>query len=190
MSSSYKRLVVISSPSGGGKGTLIKKLMACNDDIWLSISATSRKPRDGEVDGLDYYFMTRQEFKSGIDAGDFLEYAEFSDNLYGTPRKYIDEHIKAGKIVILEIEVQGALQIREKCPGCNLVFIEPPSLKILEKRLRGRGTEDEKTILKRLDRAIEELEHKVHYDKIIVNDNLDVAFFELNEYINSLRNLD
>ena len=190
MIQAYDNLVVISSPSGGGKGTLISKLLAAREDIWLSISATSRAPREGEVDGKDYYFMTRQEFLSAVDSGEFLEYAEFSGNLYGTPRKYIDEHLELGEIVVLEIEVQGAFQIREKCPGCNLLFIEPPSMEILEQRLRGRGTDSEEAITKRLQRALIEMDSKSHYDAIIVNDDIDVAFFELNEYINKLRKKD
>jgi guanylate kinase len=187
MTDLYKKLVVISSPSGGGKGTLVSKLLQNNEDIWVSISATSRKPRGSERHGKEYYFLSRDDFLTDIENEQFLEYAEFSGNLYGTPRKYIDEHLNKGEIVILEIEVQGAFQIRDKCPGCNLVFIEPPSLEVLESRLRGRGTDSEESISKRLEAAKFELEQSQGYDKIIVNDNLDVAFCELNEYINRLR---
>lgn len=187
VSSKFDRLVVISSPSGGGKGTLIKKLLENNDDIWLSVSATTRSPRDGEKDGVSYFFMDRERFVSQIEDGEFLEFAEYSGNFYGTPKKYIQEHLDAGEIVLLEIEVVGATKVAEKCPGCKSVFIKPPSLEVLEQRLRGRGTESEEQITSRLECAKRELEEAKNYDMIIVNDDLDVAFRELNDYINSLR---
>lgn len=182
----YERLVVISSPSGGGKGTLVKMLLGECPNIWFSVSATTRSPREGEVDGVDYYFLSRDKFMNMVAEDGFLEWAEFSGNCYGTPRKYIDEHLDSGEIVLLEIEVQGATNIMNKCPGCHTIFIQPPSMEVLEERLRGRGTDSEESIQKRLAAARGELEHAKDYEKVIVNDNLDVAFSELKEYIKKL----
>ena len=188
MDNLYNNLVIISSPSGGGKGTLIGMLMKEVNNVWLSVSATSRKPREGEKDGVEYYFLTRDEFKREIENDGFLEWAEYSGNFYGTPRKYVEEHLRAGDVVLLEIEVQGAQDVMEKCAGCHSVFIEPPSLQELERRLRGRGTETEEAIQLRLKTAEGELKAAQFYDKTIVNDNLKLAFCELKEYINSLAN--
>ena len=188
MENIYNNLVIISSPSGGGKGTLIGMLLREVNNVWLSISATSRKPRKGEKDGVEYYFLTKDEFKDEIDNDGFLEWAEYSGNLYGTPRKHVEEHLRAGDVVLLEIEVQGAQDVMEKCAGCHSVFIEPPSLQELERRLRGRGTETEEAIQLRLKTAEGELKAAQFYDKTIVNDNLKLAFCELKEYINSLAN--
>lgn len=182
----YDKLVVISSPSGGGKGTLVKMLLNEFPNIWFSVSATTRSPREGEVDGVDYYFLSRDEFMNMVAEDGFLEWAEFSGNCYGTPRKYIDEHLDSGEIVLLEIEVQGATNIMNKCPGCHTIFIQPPSMEVLEERLRGRGTDSEESIQKRLAAARGELEHAKDYEKVIVNDNLDVAFSQLKEYIKKL----
>ena len=188
MDNIYENLVIISSPSGGGKGTLIGMLMNEVDNIWLSISATSRKPREGEKDGVEYYFLSRDEFKNEIENDGFLEWAEYSGNFYGTPRKHVEEHLRQGDVVLLEIEVQGAQNIMKKCEGCHTVFIEPPSLEVLECRLRGRGTETEEAIQLRLKTAQEELKEAKFYEKTIVNDNLELAFLELKEYIISLAN--
>lgn len=184
MENEYEKLVIISSPSGGGKGTLIKKLLDDVDGVWLSVSATSRQPREGETNGKSYYFMSRDEFKESIEQNGFLEWAEYSGNLYGTPRKYIHDHLDNGDVVLLEIEVQGASDVMKKCPGCHSVFIMPPSLEILESRLRGRNTDSEESIRKRMQAAEFELECAEQYEKIIINDDLDVAFKELKEYIN------
>ena len=156
------------------------------DNVWLSVSATSRAPRKGEVDGVSYYFMTRDEFQGMIDEEGFLEWAEYSGNFYGTPRKHVEEHLRAGDVVLLEIEVQGARDVMEKCKGSHSVFIEPPSIEELERRLRGRGTESEDALKLRLKTAEEELKCKDNYEKTIVNDNLGLAFSELKEYIKLL----
>ena len=186
MENIYNNLVIISSPSGGGKGTLIGMLLKEFDNVWLSVSATSRAPRKGEVDGVSYYFMTRDEFQGMIDEEGFLEWAEYSGNFYGTPRKHVEEHLRAGDVVLLEIEVQGARDVMEKCKGSHSVFIEPPSIEELERRLRGRGTESEDALKLRLKTAEEELKCKDNYEKTIVNDNLGLAFSELKEYIKLL----
>lgn len=184
--SKYDKLIVISAPSGGGKGTLIKMLLEEMPEIWFSVSATTRAPREGEVDGVSYYFLTRDEFMRMVEEDGFLEWAEFSGNCYGTPRKYIDEHLAEGKMVLLEIEVQGAENVMKKCPGCHTIFVKPPSMEVLEARLRGRGTDSEESIQKRLEAAKGELEHAKNYEKVVVNDDLDVAFSELKEYIKKL----
>lgn len=163
-------------------------LMKEQKQVWLSVSSTSRKPREGEVDGVSYYFLSRQDFQDMISKDGFLEWAEYSGNFYGTPRKHVEDHLKKGDVVLLEIEVQGAREVMKKCEGCHSVFIEPPSLEELERRLRGRGTETEEAIHLRLEAAKSELEASRDYEKIIVNDDLALAFSELKEYINSLAN--
>lgn len=179
-------LFVISGPSGSGKGTLISRLITFVPSAWLSVSATTRAPRAGEVEGVNYYFMTREEFDALVVNNGLLEYATYAGNSYGTPRSSVEKHMAAGRQVILEIECQGAFQVREKMPEAHLIFIEPPTLAELERRLRGRGTEDEAKIIERLQTARVELEHKMEYDVRIVNDNLDVATKKLVEYINSV----
>ncbi len=179
-------LFVISGPSGSGKGTLISRLITFVPSAWVSVSATTRAPRAGEVEGVNYYFMTREEFDALIVNNGLLEYATYAGNSYGTPRSSVEKHMAAGRQVILEIECQGAFQVREKMPEAHLIFIEPPTLAELERRLRGRGTEDEAKIIERLQTARVELEHKMEYDVRIVNDNLDVATKKLVEYINSV----
>lgn len=154
------------------------------DDAWLSISATTRSPRQGDVDGVNYYFLDREDFERMVEEGKLLEWAEYSGNLYGTPLDSVVEQMGQGKQVILEIDVQGALQIRDKMPEAHLVFIEPPSLEELERRLRGRGTEDEASIKKRMDAAVVELSRKEEYDICFVNDDLDVATRQLVDYVN------
>ena len=153
-------------------------------DAWLSISATTRKPRTGEQDGVQYYFVTRDDFMNMVEHGELLEWAEYSGNCYGTPLSSVKTHIDEGKQVILEIDVQGAFQIRDKIPEAHLVFIEPPSLTVLEERLRGRGTEDEATVLRRLEAAKVELSRKEEYDIWLVNDDLETAVGDLVAYVN------
>lgn len=177
-------LFVISGPSGAGKGTLVARLVKEVPDTWVSVSATTRRPRPGEEEGVSYYFMTKEEFLALADEGGFLEWAIYSDNCYGTPRASVEREMAAGKQVILEIEVQGALQVKQKMPEAHLVFIEPPSLEELERRLRGRGTETDEAIQKRMDTAVVELSRKMEYDIRLVNDDLDEATRQLVAYVN------
>lgn len=175
-------LSVISGFSGVGKGTIVKKLVA-EEDYALSISATSRAPREGEVHGREYFFLTRDEFHSMIESDGLIEWAEYVNNFYGTPREYVEERLAEGKDVILEIEPQGALKIKEKYPEAVLIFVVPPNAKELEKRLIGRGTEEAGTIKKRLKRATEETEYIDNYEYIVINDNLDDAVRDIHHII-------
>lgn len=175
-----KKLFVISGCSGVGKGTVLKEFMARNtEDFMLSVSCTTRKPRPGEVDGINYFFMPVEEFQDCIKKDKFLEYAQFAGNYYGTKQKYINQKFAEGLNIILEIETQGALQVKKKMPEAVLIFIAPPSVEELEHRLRGRHTEDEETIKKRLDLVKVELERSKQYDYIVVNDDLERAVSEI-----------
>lgn len=173
------KLVVLTGPSGVGKGTLLKALLQNHPDIYLSVSATTREPRPGEVDGQNYYFLNRSQFNEMIAAGEFLEWAEFAGNCYGTPRKEIEKQIAEDKIVLLEIEVQGARQVRQSFPEALQIFILPPSVAELEKRIRGRGQDTEEAIIKRLQQAETELTAASEFDVQIVNDNLNEALSAL-----------
>ncbi len=169
-------LVVISGPSGVGKGTVRKALFSMNNhDLVYSVSMTTRKPREGEVDGKDYYFVTKEEFLKRIEGKQFLEYAEFVGNYYGTPLDKVEEQLDQGHEVVLEIEVEGALQVREKAKDAVFIFIAPPSKKALYDRLKKRGTESDEVILSRMQKADREfmLAHK--YDYIVVNDDVNNA---------------
>lgn len=177
------RLFVISGPSGVGKGTVIARLLADDPNTWKSVSATTRSPREGEIDGVDYYFVDRKDFERTAEGGGFLEWAEYSGNLYGTPVASVQRQLDAGKNVILEIEVQGAFQVKEAAPEAELIFIAPPSVEELERRLRGRGTEDEATIQRRMETARMELSREMEYDKAFVNDDLDTVVNELADYM-------
>lgn len=181
-------LFVISGPSGAGKGTLVKALIEQVPDAWLSVSATTRKPREGEVDGKHYHFLSNDQFDDLVRQDGFLEWAQAHSNKYGTPRAQVEQAIAEGKQAILEIDVQGAFQIKEKIPQSILVFIEPPSLEILEERLRGRGTETEDVIAARMSVATMELLEKIKYDIAIVNDDLDVAAKELVDFVEKQAN--
>lgn len=172
-------LVVISAPSGGGKGTILKELFAQDDNLVLSVSATTRKPRPGEEDGKQYYFISREEFESLIAQGKMLEHAEYVGNYYGTPKEPVERWTSQGRDVVLEIEVQGGAQIKRLMPDCVSVFILPPSMAVLEKRLRGRGTEDEATVQKRLAQAREEIPHAKDYDYVVYNGRLEDAVDDL-----------
>ncbi len=177
------KLYVISGPSGVGKGTLVSKLLELRDDVALSVSATTRSPRPGEVDGKNYFFLTKEKFKDLIDADGFIEWAEYASNFYGTPLDFVEEQLAAGKNVILEIEVQGAFQVKEKLPDATLIFIEPPSMDELERRIIGRGTESEDVIESRMRTARVEMERKMEYDITVMNDDVDSAVARLSECI-------
>lgn len=177
-------LIVLSGPSGVGKGTVRKELFTQpNTNYEYSISATTRLPRVGEVDGVDYFFKTREDFEQLIEDGGLLEHAEFVGNYYGTPLAYVRETIEAGRDVFLEIEVQGAAQIREKAPDVLFIFLAPPSLTELEQRLIGRGTESEDVIAKRIATAREELEMMSLYDYVVENDEVQNACDKINSII-------
>lgn len=179
-----KKLYVVSGSSGVGKGTVLKGFLSRNPNFMLSISCTTRAPREGEVDGVNYFFMTKDDFKDCIENDKFLEWAEFAGNFYGTKKKFINQCLEDGKDIILEIDTQGALQVKKQMPESVLIFICPPSLGDLEKRLRGRHTEDEATIQKRLNAVKEELARAENFDYKIVNDDLDNAISELERIIN------
>lgn len=178
-----KKLFVISGSSGVGKGTVLKGFLQKNPNFMLSISCTTRKPRQDEVDGVNYFFLSKEEFQNCIDNDKFLEWAEFAGNRYGTKRKYIKQCLEEGKDIILEIDTQGALQVKKQMPEAVLIFICPPSIETLENRLRGRHTEDEAAIQKRLDEVKIELERAEKFDYKVVNDDLDNAISELEKVI-------
>lgn len=172
-------LYVFTGPSGAGKGTLLSRLQEQDDRLFYSISATTRAPRPGETDGVQYYFLSKAEFEEKIAQNAFLEHARYVDNYYGTLEAPVNEKLEQGFDVVLEIEVQGAMQVHEKRPDAVMVFIAPPSFEELAARLRGRGTEDEEKVLKRLETAKEELKHQNEFDYVVVNDELDRAVEEL-----------
>lgn len=176
-------LFVISGPSGVGKGTVISRLFEQGGNLWKSVSATTRAPRKGEREGVDYYFVDRDDFERAAAEGGFLEWAEYSGNLYGTPAPSVREHLDAGEDVILEIEVKGAFQVRASMPEAVLVFIEPPSMAELERRLRLRASEDEDAVCRRMRAAEMELSRKMEYDKQFVNDDIDKTVAELSDFI-------
>lgn len=178
-------LVVVSGFSGAGKGTLIKKLLAAHNCYSLSVSATTRAPRNGEVDGREYHFLTKERFEEMICNDELLEYAQYVQNYYGTPRSFVEAEMQKGQNVLLEIEIQGAAKIREKFPAAVLIFVAPPSAGELEKRLTGRGTESAETIRKRLNRAVEESAWMKEYDYLLINDDLDAAAEKLHNLITS-----
>lgn len=178
-------LFVLSGPSGAGKGTLVKRVLQRIPDAWVSVSATTRKPRPGEVDGKDYYFLDQPRFDELVSQDGFLEWACVHGNSYGTLRSCVQDHMNSGGQVILEIDVQGAFQVKKAMPEAHLIFIEPPSLEELERRLRGRGTETEEVICKRMKTAEVELAQKMEYDVQVVNDELERATEELVSYIGS-----
>ncbi len=176
-------LIVVSGFSGAGKGTLMKRLMKDYDNYALSISMTTRKPREGETHGVEYFFTDKEDFEKKIAENKLIEYACYCDNYYGTPREYVEEQLEAGKDVILEIEIQGALQIKKKFPNSLLLFVTPPNAQELERRLVGRGTETPEVIAKRLSRAVEESEGVEAYDYIVVNDDLEVCVKQLHSIV-------
>lgn len=177
------KLFVISGSSGVGKGTVIKQLLNSCQSLSLSISSTTRQPRIGEVPGVNYFFLSKEEFQQGIKNDDYIEWAEFSGNYYGTSKSNVDLIIESGQNVLLEIETQGALQVKEKMPDSVLIFIAPPSFEELEARLRGRNTESEEAIQKRLDFVKLELENSKKYDYIVINDTIENAVSKILEII-------
>lgn len=177
------RLFVISGPSGAGKGTLVAQLRKEHPELGLAVSATTRSPRPGEVDGKDYYFLSEDEFKRRVAAGEFVEWAYVHGHMYGTLVKEVERLLAQGKSLILEIDIQGALNVKKVWPDAVLIFIEPPSLEELERRLRGRGTEDEQSIELRLKNAKHEMTLADDYDVRIVNDTVDRAVRELSDTI-------
>ncbi len=173
--------IILSGPSGSGKGTIVKELI--KEDFVLSISATTRKPRVGEEDAVHYFFKTVEEFEEMIEKGELLEYANFCNNYYGTPKSFIDKTVEEGKDVILEIEVQGAMQVKSVYPDAIFVFIMPPTFEELKSRLVGRGTESPEVIAARLKRAEEELASYREYDYIVINDQLEDAVEEIKNIV-------
>ena len=173
---------IVAGPSGVGKGTVLKKLFETHD-LYYSVSATTRDPREGEVDGVHYHFLSVEEFRAMIAEDALLEHAEYAGNYYGTPKRYVDEAMDAGRDVILEIEIQGALKVKEQFPEALLLFVTPPNAKELERRLVGRGTEKPEVIDQRLSRASEESEGIEEYDYIVVNDNLEECVKQLHSIV-------
>ena len=180
-------LVVFSGPSGCGKDTILHHYLGGREDVFLSISATTRSPRPGEVDGVSYFVLSEEQFKEKIAHDGMLEYACYCGNYYGTPRDIVYEKLNAGIDVILEIEVQGALQIKKRCPEAVMIFVMPPSMEELRSRLVGRGTEDMETVEKRLLQAQEEMKAAPQYDFIIVNDLIEQAAADLQAVLRSQR---
>ena len=176
-------LAVVSGFSGAGKGTLMKALLRDHESYALSISATTRQPREGEVDGREYFFLTREKFEQMIAEDAFIEYAQYVGNYYGTPKKYVEDCLSAGKDVILEIEVQGAMNVKKLFPDAVTIFVAPPSAAELKKRLEGRGTETQEVIAGRMKRAQEEAELMDFYDYLLINDDLEESTRELHELI-------
>jgi guanylate kinase len=181
MSALPGRLTLITGPSGVGKGTLVQRLLLNHPQIWLSISATTRAPRAGELEGQHYFFLSRDAFEGQVAEGGFLEWAEFAGNLYGTPRQAVQAQLAAGRPVLLEIELEGARQVRQSFAAGFQIFVEPPSFEELERRIRGRGTDSEEAIRRRLERAREELQAEAEFDAVVVNDDLERALAELEQ---------
>ena len=177
-------LIVMSGFSGAGKGTIVKEMLKrYGDDYKLSISATTRQPRKGEVDGKDYFFLTKDKFESMIEQDGFVEWAEYVGNYYGTPKKWVDEQLEQGNKIILEIEMQGALKVRQKFKDALLLLITPPDYLTLKERLINRGTEDMETVSNRLKRAVKETEYIEQYNHVIVNNSVAEAAEEINELV-------
>jgi guanylate kinase len=175
------RLFLITGPSGVGKGTLVAALLQRHPQIWLSISATTRAPRSGEVEAQHYFFLSRERFDATVAAAGLLEWAEFAGNAYGTPRQPVEQQLAEGRPVLLEIELEGARQVRRSFPAGFQIFVKPPSFEELERRIRGRGTDSEEAIARRLERARVELAAEAEFDAVLVNADLDQALLELEQ---------
>lgn len=176
-------LIVISGPSGAGKGTICKSFLERNSEVALSVSATTREPRKGEIDGINYYFITKEQFKEKIEVGDFLEYAEVYDNYYGTPKSNVEELLESGRDVILEIDIQGALKVKENSQDGVFVFILPPSMKELKQRIINRGSETKESLMKRFKSAYKEINFISKYNYAVVNDEVEIAVEKLEAII-------
>jgi guanylate kinase len=188
MTTNKGQVFIVSGPSGCGKSTLLRRVFAERDKMYFSISATTRGPREGERDGVEYYFVDKNKFRSMIENDELLEYAEYSENSYGTPAFPVSEKINEGYDVVMDIEVQGAAQVKKKIPESVSIFITPPSLEELERRLRSRGTETEEKIQKRLATARKEIPLSSTYDYVIINDTVDRASSELLDIIEKVTN--
>lgn len=177
------QLIVISGPSGAGKSTVIRKVMNANPNMVFSISATTRPPRDGEVDGVNYYFVDKPCFEEMIANKELLEYAQYVGNYYGSPRDAVYDHLVAGKDVVFDIEVQGAMQIKRICPDAIMIFMVPSTFDEIERRLRGRGTDSEDTVQQRIVAAKNECRYAPDYKYLVINDDTDVAAAEINAIV-------
>lgn len=180
-------LIVLSGFSGAGKGTLMKELMKTYDNYALSISMTTRNPRPGEEDGREYFFTTKENFEEKIAQNGLIEYAEYCGNYYGTPRDYVEKQLIAGKDVILEIEIQGMRKVKDMFPEMLPMFVTPPNATELERRLRGRGTETEEVIAKRLQRAVQEAEGVEDYEYLVINDDLQTCVEEIHSIVQAAK---
>ena len=178
-------LLVVSGPSGVGKGTVLHDLMNTQKNLVYSVSATTRNKRDGEIEGVSYFYKTHDEFKQMIEDDEFLEYAEVHNNYYGTPKEFVDRKINEGKIVVLEIDVQGAVNVKNNTDNAVYIFLAPPSLSELKNRIVGRGTETEQDINVRMRNARKELEYIKYYDYLVINDHINSAINSVNEIINA-----
>ncbi len=181
-------LVVISGPSGAGKGTICMQLLMEMSFLKVSVSATTRKPREGEKDGIDYFFIEEEEFLKRVKNNEFLEYAIVYGNYYGTPKEEVFKQLKAGKDIILEIDIQGALQVKKNYPMGVFIFILPPSLTELKNRIEGRGTDSKEVILRRMESAYDELNYAFQYDYVVVNDRVDIATEKIKHIILAEKN--
>ena len=175
-------VLIVSGPSGVGKGTVVKELLK-NNEYALSVSATTREPREGETHGKEYFFLKRDEFEALIEQDKVLEYAQYCNNYYGTPKEYVEKTISDGKNIILEIEVQGALQVMKKLSDAVSIFIMPKSMEVLKKRLTGRGTETAEVIEKRMNTAIKEMQEVKNYDYVVINDDLNDCVNDIKQII-------
>lgn len=189
MTENNAKLIVVSAPSGCGKGTILKEVFK-NREVYYSVSCTTRPPREEDEEGVTYYFLTNEEFEKKIAENGFFEYAKFSDNYYGTPVEPVDVNLSQGKDVVLEIETQGAFQVKKLRSDAVLIFILPPSVKELDRRLRKRNTETEEVIQKRLSEAAGEIQKSYKYDFVIMNDELETAIEDFNTVLNAVKNDD
>jgi len=176
-------LIVISGPSGAGKGTICKEILEKNNNIYLSVSATTRKPRQGEVDGVNYYFLTEEDFKNKVDSNGFIEYAKVHGNYYGTPKVNVEKMLDEGKDVILEIDIQGALKVKENFTEGVFIFILPPSMDELKRRIIKRGSETEESLMTRFKNAYQEINYVSKYNYAVVNDTLEIAVSKVESII-------